>query len=263
MSVINTLRERIELYEEPTKLKLMRRLPVITVVNGRSFKKATSLLQKPFAPEFMELMCGTMVKLATEIDGTTIGYSFNDEIIIISRNDQSNDTEAYYNNKVQKIVSAAASIATLELNRLARQNDVQLFGDPIFTAKTFVVPNIPEAINLLIHAQQRAFHNALHNASFYELLKKHDIETVQKTLENRSAQEKAEILFNETNTDFNNYPLPFRRGVATYRQPQLVASDLGEAIKYKLIINMEIPLFTKEHEFLGDIFSGRGIIRAK
>jgi len=264
MSVINTLRERIELYEEPTKLKLMKKLPVITVVNGRSFKKATSLLTKPFDPAFMEIMCGTMIKLAQEIDGTVLGYLFNDEVIVVSRNDQTNDTEAYYDNKVQKIVSATSSIATLELNRLAKQNDVSLFGDPIFTAKTFVVPNITEVINLLIHFQQRAFHTALWNASFYELLKKYDIETVKKMLLNRSAEEKAEILYAERDISFNSYPLPFRRGVLTYRKPQRVASsDEGEIFKNKLHIDMEIPLFTKEHEFLGDIFSGRGIIRAK
>lgn len=264
MSVINTLRERIELYEEPTNLKLIRKLPVITILNGRSFKKTTSLLPKPFSTEFMELMCGTMIKLAQEVDGTVFSYSFNDEIVIISRNDQSNDTGAWYDNNVQKIVSVSASIATLEFNRLARINDVQLFGDPVFYAKTFVVANIVEAINVLVAKQQQAFHSALHMACYYELLKKHNHETVRQALIDKTATAKAELLFEECNTDFNNYPLPFRRGIATYRVPTLVASDMGEKFKDKLILDMEIPLFTKEHEFLGNIFkSGRDIFRAK
>src|SRR5271170_4068863 len=105
----------------------------------------------------MELMCGTMIKLAQEIDGAVFLYSFNDEIIVISRNDQNNDTGAWYDNNVQKIVSVAASIATLEFNRLAGINDVQLFGAPVFLAKTFVVPNIVEAINVLVAKQQQCF----------------------------------------------------------------------------------------------------------
>jgi len=261
---INTLRERIEEYEDSTRLKLTRKLPVITVLNGRSFKKITSLIPKPFAPEFMEIMCATMIKLSQEMDGSIFAYSFNDEIVIISRNDQNIETGAWYDNNIQKIVSASAAIATLEFNRIARINEVQLFGDPVFTAKTFIVPNAMEAINLLIAKQQQAFHSALHMACFYELLKKHDIDTVRQTLTEKSATAKAEILFEECNIDFNNYPLPFKRGIACYRVPKLVASEEGESIKNKLIIDMEIPLFTKDHEFLGNIFkSGRDIIRFK
>jgi len=205
-----------------------------------------------------------MIKLAQEIDGAVFLYSFNDEIIVISRNDQNNDTGAWYDNNVQKIVSVAASIATLEFNRLAGINDVQLFGAPVFLAKTFVVPNIVEAINVLVAKQQQCFHSALHNATFYELLKKHDSETVRQTLTEKTSAAKAEILFDECNIEFDTYPLPFRRGIATYRVPKLVASESGEEIKNKLIIDMEIPLFTKEHDFLGNIFrNGRDLIRAK
>lgn len=260
MSVINTLRERVDSYEEPTNLKLIRKLPVITILNGRSFKKITSLLPKPFASEFMELMCATMVKLSQEMDGTIFSYSFNDEIVIISRNDQSIETGAWYDNNVQKIVSASASIATLEFNRIARLNDVQLFGDPVFIAKTFIVPNAMEAINTLISKQQQAFHSALHMTCFYELLKKHDIDTVRQTLMEKTAAAKAEILSEECGVEFNALSLPFRRGMAVYRIPTLVD---GDEVRNKLMVDLEIPLFTKNHDFLGNIFkSGRDIFRA-
>lgn len=260
MSVINTLRERIEDYQEVADTKLLKRLPVIIMLNGRSFKKTTSFLAKPFAPEFIELMCATMIKLSHEVDGTVFSYSFNDEIIIVCRNDQNPDTDAWYDNRVQKIASASAAIATLEFNRIANLNNVQLFGDPIFTSKTFVVPNITEAINVLIAKQQQAFHTSLHMACFYELLKKYDPETVKQTLTEKSPAAKAELLFEETGIEFNNYPLPFKRGIAAYRVPQLA----GEEIKNKLTIDMEIPLFTKDHDFLAGIFkSGRDIIRVK
>lgn len=262
MSVINTLRERVESYEELTDDRMMKKLPIIIILNGRSFKKATSLLTKPFSTQFMELMCATMIKLCQEIDGTTFAYSFNDEIVLVSRNDQNPDTAAWYDNRIQKIVSAASSIATLEFNRIAKINDVQLFGDPVFTAQTFAVPNITEAINVLVAKQQQAFHVALSMACFYELLKrKHDPETIKQTLMEKTATAKAELLFEECGIEFNNYPLPFKRGMACYRVPKVVA---GEEIKNKLMIDMEIPLFTKDHDFLGNIFRfGRDIFRVK
>lgn len=265
MTVINTLRERIESYEEEADKKLLKKVPVVLIINGRSFKKITSLLVKPFSTEFMELMCATMIKLSHEIDGTTFSYTFNDEIVIVSRNDKNLETGAWYDNRIQKMVSAASSIATLEFNRMAGINKVQLFGDPVFTTKAFVVPNITEAINLLISKQQQAFHAALHLACFYELLKKkHDPDTVRQTLAEKSASGKIEILFEECNIDFNNYPLPFKRGVAAYRVPKVVQTADGEELKNKLIVDMELPLFVKEHNFLGTIFNtGHDIIRAK
>lgn len=264
MSVINTLRERIESYEELTDTRMMKKLPIIVVVNGRSFKKITSLLVKPFSSDFMELMCSTMIRLCQEIDGTTFAYSFNDEIVIVSRNDQNPDTDAWYDNRVQKIASVASAIATLEFNRIAKTNGVQLFGDPVFTAKTFTVPSISEAMNVLIAKQQQAFHTSLSSACFYELIKKHDLETVKQTLNEKSAQAKIEILSDICNIDFNSYALPFRRGIATYRAPRMVSTQSGEEIRNKLTIDMDIPLFTKDQEFLGNIFrTGRDIFRAK
>lgn len=265
MTVINTLRERIESYEEESDRKLLKKVPVVFVINGRSFKKITSLLVKPFSSEFMELMCATMIKLSHEIDGATFSYTFNDEIVIIARNDQNIDTGAWYDNKIQKMVSVASSLATLEFNRIANMNKVQLFGDPVFTTKAFVVPNITEAINVLVSKQQQAFHISLHLACFYELLKKkHNPDTVRQTLFEKSTTAKAEILFEECNIDFNNYPLPFRRGVAAYRVPKVVQTADGEELKNKLTVDMDLPLFIKEHDFLGNIFrSGHDIIRAK
>lgn len=260
MSAISTLRERIESYEDLTDVKLLKKLPVIIVLNGRSFKKSTSLLEKPFSAQFMELMCATIIKLSQEIDGTNFVYSFNDEIIIVLRNDQGLNTEAWCNNKIQKIVSTSSSIATLEFNRIAKINNVQLFGDPIFIAHTFVVPNINEAINLLVSKQQQAFHISLYMACFYELLKKYDVETVKQTLIEKNASAKMDLLLEETGIEFNTYPIPFRRGIAAYRTPTLMSDE----IKHKLTINMDVPLFSKEHEFLTSIFkSGKDIVRLK
>lgn len=264
MPVVNTLRERIKSYEDCYDIKLIKRLPVVIVLNGRSFKKITSLIAKPFSTEFMELMCATMIKLSQEVDGCFFSYSFNDEIVLISRNDQGLNTEAWYDNDIQKIASAVASIATLELNRAAKVNDVQLFGDPVFTAKTFVVPNMVEAVNILISKQQQCFHSSITLACFYELLKKYDIETVKQTIMDKSSAVKAEILFDNCGIEINNYPIPFRRGFACYRAPKIINIDGDEQIKNKLIIDMELPVFTKDHDFLNGIFkSGFGIFRAK
>jgi len=260
----STLKERIEAYEIEADNKLLRKVPVIIELNGRSFKKTTSMLTKPYDANFAETMSAVMIKLAAEIDGTAFVYSANDEIVIVSRNDQSNETNAWCNNKIQKMVSIAASIATYEFSRVAKLNDMQLLGDPIFTAKTFVVPNVVESINVLIHKQQKAYHTALSMATFYELLKKHTHDVVRDILYDRSAQEKEEILLDECGKRFDEYPLTFRRGCAILRRPQVVSTAEGEMIRNKLTVDMELPVFTRNPEYLTEIFrNGHGILRAK
>lgn len=260
--MITTLRERISSYEEVSDFKLLTKLPIIIIVNGRSFRKLTAPLQKPFSTQFLELMCGIMLKLCQEIDGTVFGYTFNDEIVIVLRNDNSIDTNAWYNNKVQKIVSVVSSLATLECVRLAKSIDINFFGDPIFTTNVFAVPNITEAINALVLKQTQAYQVALNNTCFYELIKRYSVDAVYQTLIDKTTQSKLEILNDECGIDFGSIGAPFRRGVGAYRTAKITNYDGEDKIKNSLIIDLELPIFTKDQNFLSTILNfGKGIVK--
>ncbi len=255
-----SLTDRINSYQDLSDYQLMKRLPVVIVLNGRSFSKLSSLVDKPFSSDFMELMIAAMVKLCQEVDGVVFAFTFNDQIIIALRNDQTSNTEAWYNNKIQGIVSAASALATLEFNKVRDTKDIKLLGDAVFTAKVFVVPSIMELTNTIIHMQQNCFHTALSQACFYELLKLHPADKAKQMLAGKSPKEKSEILYDECKIDFNNYPLPFKRGVGAYRSPKL--NPRSKEIKHKLVINDELPLFSHEKDWLFSIFkSGTDILR--
>lgn len=252
--MITTLRERIEEYQNTSDFKLLKKLPVITIINGRQFKKLTSLLNKPFDINFFEILTATAIKLMQEIDGSMFSYSFNDEIVIVSRNDQTNDTQPYYDNRIQKIASATASIASLEFSKMAMAKNIELFGDPVFTSKCFVVPHIGEVINTLIAKQQQCFHTSLYQSCFYNLVKQHDVERVKETLGKKTVEDKLEILMEDFGIDFNELPLTIRRGVGVYRAVK-EAEGLDKPRK-KIYIDTELPVFAKEPGFLKDIING-------
>lgn len=193
-------------------------------------------------------MCGTMIKLLSEIEGAKLVYSFNDEFVIAMNNNIHEDQ--WYNGSMQKIASAAAAIATYEFNRLVKENKYELFGDPIFTAQVFSVPNITELCNVFVSKQQQAFHTSISSSCFYELSKLYDMETVKQALSDKSTSAKAEILSEKCNVNFNNYSLPFKRGFGCYRTPKIGY----EEIKSKIVVDMELPIFTKNPEFLETIF---------
>ncbi len=263
MATVNTIKDRINGYKSVTDYKLTARLPVAVILNGRSFSKATSLLEKPFSNKFMEVMSTVLIKLSHDVDGCVFSYSFNDEIILILRNDQSVDTEIWYENSIQKMVSAISSIATLQFNKMAASLGMDIVGEPIFLSECFALPSIQETISFLSFKQQQAFHNSISLACFHELLKKYNFDTVKSTLTGRSPEEKLEILNDECNVNYNDYPLAFKRGIACYRVPKLITTKSGETFKNKWAIDTSLPIFSKDDDLLANIFkSGRDIFRA-
>lgn len=250
-----SLKERMLEYEIPADTKLLKKLPVIINLNGRSFRKVTSLLQKPYSADFTKLMGQVLIKLATDIEGAIFLYSFNDEITIVCRNDKNLDSEPFYANNVQKIVSCASSIASISFFSGAQQNGVKILGEPTFLGKSFVLPSFTETINYLIYRQHNASQTAISMACFYELLKKYnDADKVLKLTKHLTVDEKFNLLTRECNVDVNNYPLTFWHGMACYRAPKMIKTQYGEEVKNKLFIDDELPFFNKDQMFLAQIF---------
>lgn len=252
------LKDRVENYQATFDYKLLARVPVIIVVNGRSFSKLTQLLDKPYCSKLAECLLSTMLRLCTEVEGALFGYQHSDEIVLVMRNDQNPETEAWYDNRVQKICSVSAAIATMHFNDCAQEIKLALSGDPVFTSQVFAVPTISEAINTIVYKQQQNFHTSIQFACVYELIKKHDKNAIREMLSGLTMDEKIDLLRQECQVDFNDYPISFRRGAACYKAPKLV----DETTKYKWYLNPEPPIFTKDQSFLSNIFkNGADIFR--
>lgn len=237
--------DRINNYASISQYKLLPKLPVIIVVNGRSFTKATALLDKPYSSQLMETMCSTLTYLLQEIDGAVFGYVFNDEIVIIARNDQQLTSEPWLHNDIQKLVSTTAAMATLHFNTYATSIELNI-PDAILTAQAFVVPNITEAINTIIAKQQQNFQTSIHFACFYELLKKNlNKEQIKEMIGNSNIDEKTNLLEQECGVIYNDYPVAFRHGVACYKTPQIVKFGDQEIVKNKWKLDVNLPVFTK------------------
>lgn len=258
-----SLKERVASYVEAADYKLLAKLPIIITINGRSFSKLTSLLEKPFDTKLAECLCATLVMVSQEIDGAFFGYAFNDKMVIVARNDASNDTMPFCNGDIQRIASVVASVATLRFAEYAAAQDLNLMGDPIFYASVFAAPNITEAINTVIFEQQQAIQSSLYFACVYELLKKDfDRNDIHNLLSDTTFDDKIALLKQECQVDFNEYPAIFRRGAAVYRAPKLIEYEGREIIKQKWSLNDALPIFTKDHGFLPTIFkNGSDIIR--
>lgn len=252
------LKDRIDSYQSTSDYKLLARLPIIIVINGRAFSKSTQLLDKPYCPKFAECILSTTLRLCTDVEGVLFGYQHNDEIVLIIRNDQHPDTTPWYDNRVQKICSITSAIATMHFNDCASGINLNMAGDPLFTSQVFAVPTIGEAINTVVYKQQQNFHTSIQFACLYELIKKHDKSAIKDMLSGLSMDEKIDLLQQECQIDFNDYPVSFRRGTASYKVPKL----MDGSTKYKWFLNPEPPIFTKDQSFLQNILkNGMDIFR--
>lgn len=118
MSIKDELGNRIKTnYEQIPKLRLTRRTPVIIRIDGKAFHSYTRGFRKPFDSILMKSMRETMKYLCENIQGCVLGYTQSDEISLLLIDYMDLNSQAWFDNEVQKICSISASMATMVFNR--------------------------------------------------------------------------------------------------------------------------------------------------
>lgn len=103
-------------YEEVSKTRLTRRMPVAIRLDGKAFHTFTRGFEKPFDAILVNTMQDTMKYLCKNIQGCVFGYTQSDEITLILIDYQTLETAAWFDYEVQKLCSVSASMATLKFN---------------------------------------------------------------------------------------------------------------------------------------------------
>ena len=247
-----SMSDRMDAYENNYQYKLVSKLPVVIRINGRGFSKLTSLLEKPYDSYLSTCMLNTMNALCIEVGGAVLGYSFNDEIIIVSKNDNTAETEPWYDNNLQKIVSSVSSIATLQFVNNCLISKLEINGTPCFTTNAFVLPNNVEVANYLIHKQFQNLQTSVYFACYYELLRFYSKNKIKHFLTGLSLEDKIELLKTKCDIDFNQYPTVFRLGADCHR----VSKDIDGQMKNKWEINKDVPLYVDNMQYILNILKG-------
>lgn len=257
-----SLQQRQIGYEESSYQSIIRRIPIIIKINGRSFSRVTQNTPKPFCHKTMALMSETMLSLAKQIDGVVFGYQYSDKIILVLRNDRSKDEDPWFGNSTQKMSSAAASSATYEfMNQLwGMDNPPDLNGSITFTAHSFGVPSIVEAVNYLMYRQHRCMESSI-NSALYSVLWPRFGKDIYIELEDKNISDRKKIL-EDSNFNFDKLPIAYRRGVVAYAAPTLANTANGQITKKKWVLDPEAPIFVDNKERIKNILlNGSDIFR--
>ena len=260
-----------EFYEEIPKTKLIRRTPVAIRIDGKAFHTFTRGFQKPFDEVLVKSMQETMKYLCENIQGCVLGYTQSDEITLILVDYQTLDTSAWFDYEVQKMCSISASMATMAFNKFFERNVerecqiglLQEYGietkpvalceaycrsmekGAMFDARVFNIPK-EEVANLIYWRQLDATRNSIQmvgQANFSH-----------KELQNKSCNMIQDMLFQERDINWNDFPTHLKRGsccvkseaTATYAKTvdSQVITCAAERPHWK--IDTEIPIFKNE-----------------
>lgn len=250
-------------YEDITRIKLMRRMITIIRLDGKGFSKYTKKLNKPFDDGFSDDMDATAAFLCEKIQGAKFAYTQSDEISIIITDFDNNDSAAWFDNNIQKMVSIASSMATAKFNQLRMVrlladndkeastftlasgltlNDVNNFNPAMFDARVFQVPTVDEMINAMIFRQQDATRNSISMAA-YEICG-------HKATEKKSGSEKQEMMW-QKGVNWNDYKTKYKRGTVIKKVQFEKTGPKGEkAIRNRWEADPEIPIFTEDKDYL-------------
>ncbi len=233
----DSLGDRMKGYESITQTKLMNRTPVIIRLDGKAFHTFTRGLKKPFDTNLNLAMVETMRRLCESIQGAMFGYTQSDEISILIQDWASFDTDGWYDYKIQKMVSVAASIATATFNSVYKHPTKDTLA--LFDARIFNVP-FEEVTNYFIWRQQDAVRNSINSLA--------QAHFSHKALQNLNVSQVHDKLMLEKGINWNDIPTKFKRGVCTTMMAEI--DSLKKEVDTFLFNDFEIPIFTRNRPYI-------------
>lgn len=187
-----------EQYESRTQFLLPRRTYTIVRVDGKAFHTYTRHCNRPFDATLASDMDATGIALCEGMQGACFAFVQSDEISVLLTDFATDQTEAWFDGSMQKIVSISASIATAKFNE--RRGDWKA----LFDSRVFTIPDRTEVENYFIWRQNDATRNSIQMAA--------QAQFSPKQMHHKSCDELQEMLFTEKNINWNDYQDGFKRG---------------------------------------------------
>jgi tRNA(His) 5'-end guanylyltransferase len=161
---MQSLGDRMKDYEKAYKYTLPKRLPIVVRLDGKAFLTFTKGLKKPYSETFMDLMNSTTKYLCEQIQGVVMAYTQSDEISLLLHNYKRFNSEGWFSNNIQKIVSVSAGLASSYFTQLYTRQSIQEEKEnikiPVFDSRVFIIPE-NDVNNYFVWRQQDWIRNSI------------------------------------------------------------------------------------------------------
>lgn len=260
------LGSRMKEYENISRFYLTKKCPVIIRIDGKAFHTFTRGFKKPFDTIFSESMIDTAEALCNNISGCKLAYVQSDEISLLLTDYDNVNTQPWFDNNLQKLVSISASIATFYFNKIFKEKVDKIMSTQaryetteylcalskaitnggMFDSRAFILPK-EEVCNYFIWRQQDAVRNSIQSCAQYYLGK-------SKTYGIKCNQLQ-DLMFTQADFNWNDLDTSFKRGTCIIKS----SVKVNDVLRSKWIKDTEIPIFTQNRTYIEKlVFTYRG-----
>lgn len=234
---------RMKEYESVNQYNLLRRMPFIIRLDGKSFHTFTKKIkfQKPFDENMMKAMIMAATKLIEEIQGSKLAYVQSDEISIMAIDYENINTQAWFDKNLQKMVSVSASIASIYFNDYLKKMSLSIDEYGLFDSRSFVLPK-EEVCNYFIWRQSDSVRNSIQGLgqAYFS----------HKQLHKLNCNQIQEKLFQENQINWDKIEIWKKRGICLYKR-QVEKEQYGTKIfRTEIVEDWEIPIFTQDRNYI-------------
>lgn len=239
------LAERMKGYEKRNRYYLQRRMPVILRLDMRAGHSFTKGFERPFDEVFIKSMQETAQYLCENIQNCKLSYQQSDEITLLLVDYDKLNTDCFFDYRVDKLCSIAASMATMAFNNIfskyEKEFDLELaYNDngidteenrklweiykkainkgAMFDARCFNIPK-EEVTNLIYWRQLDASRNSIQmvgQANFSH-----------KELQNKSCNDIQDMLMTQKGINWNDFPTYQKRGSCCVKENHFIENEKG------------------------------------
>lgn len=233
---------RMKGYEVTSRTQLTPRMPAIIRIDGCHFHTYTRGFEKPFDETLIRVFWETCKYLASNIMGAKMVYHQSDEISILLTNYDKLNTQSWFDNQVQKMVSVSASLATAKFNDEMKRVNLDI-GDKLatFDSRIFLLP-MQEVTNYVIWRQQDASKNSV--SMLAQSLFSH------KELQNLKTKQMQDKMFTEKGVNWNDLETWKKRGACIVKE----RFDLNGAQRSRWVVDENIPIFTQDRGYVDKFY---------
>ena len=258
------LANRMKEYEKRNRYYLQRRIPVLIRLDMRAGHTFTKGFQRPFDEIFMKSMQETAKYLCENIQNVKIAYIQSDEITLVLVDYDKLNTEPFFEYRVDKLCSIAASMATMAFNKAFSKNVCKFVDETyknktheaeriycgtllkacekgaMFDARVFNIPK-EEVTNNLYWRQLDATRNSIQmvGQAYFS----------HKELHKKTCNNIQDMLMEQKGINWNNFPIYQKRGSCVikeeYQSKEVDIKD-GACIRTRWVIDKNIPIFHNE-----------------
>lgn len=267
--MVDKMGDRFKAYENVNRFYLTRRMPCILRLDMCHAHTYTKNFNHPFDRIFMDAMGETAKQLCKSITGAKLAYVQSDEISILLTDDDTLETQAWFDKNLQKMCSVAASMASIFFYRAHTNAFQEFYYDcqenntvipdwvcnhnntiAVFDCRAFILPK--EEVNNYFYWRESDCRRNSVNMMAHEYF-------TDKELLHKSTEERKEMLFDRKNIQWELIPSFYKNGVCVrkYKRVEKVIykNQTLEVPRRRWEIDYNIPIFIQKSDYIEQLLN--------